>query len=190
MHTPGHAVLNAALISGAVGVVDPALTAAVVAGAIAPDLPILWLYARERWLRRTPEAAIWSGHYQRRVWQNLIHGAHSIPLALAGAAAGWAFGSVAVVAFFASMVAHSFADLPVHAIDAHRHFLPLSQWRFVSPISYWDPRYHGRTVAAVEIALVAGAGVMLWAWPAVPVLAWYLWSYHHQFLRRSAAVVV
>jgi hypothetical protein len=52
----------------------------------------------------------------------------------------------------ASALLHMFFDLPLHHDDAHRHFLPLSDWRFESPISYWDPRYYGNIVIRIEMA--------------------------------------
>ena len=67
-----------------------------------------------------------------------------------------------LAAFFGSMLLHALADLPLHAEDAHRHFLPFSHYRFISPISYWDVRYHAREVAIVETLVVAGAAAFLW----------------------------
>ncbi len=190
MHTPGHATINLAVLGAAF---DPSLSWPILAGGIAPDLPILFLYARERWIRKTPYDQIWSDHYQRRFWQNLIHGVHSIPLHAIGLAAAYASGSIAVAVFFASALLHSLEDLPVHAIDAHRHFLPFSQWRFISPISYWDPKYHGRWVALVEAMLVLAAACVVGShssvWPRVAlacVIAFYALSYWRTFLRRKA----
>ena len=153
MQTPGHAVINVALLGGALGL-EPAGLAGLIAGAIFPDVPILVLYAHQRLIRGTPEDEIWAVHYQRPLWLNLVHGAHSIPIGLAGVGLGAVLGSPALLAFFASMTAHALGDLPVHARDAHRHFLPLSQYRFISPISYWDPAFHGRAVALAEAVFV------------------------------------
>jgi hypothetical protein len=192
MHTPGHATLNLAIL----GAVAPSADAgAVLLGAIAPDLPIMVLYLRERWLRGTPEEQIWSVAYQRRFWQDLIHGAHSIPLALAGALVAWALSAPFAAAFFSSALLHALEDLPVHATDAHRHFLPLSQVRFVSPLSYWDVRFHGRAVALAEALLVtlaavylASAGAAIFAKIALgAVVAFYILTYWRSFLRRHAA---
>ncbi|WP_224245765.1 hypothetical protein [Hyalangium gracile] len=187
MHTPGHAVINLAILSGAV---TPEHTLPIVAGAILPDVPIVVLYLREHYLRGLPEERIWSESYQRPFWLNLIHGAHSIPLTLLGTLVGVATGSSLVAIFFGSMLLHALGDLPVHAVDAHRHFLPFSHYRFISPISYWDPRYHGRKVALVEALLVAGATAWLWRDSSLTarlllsaVLAWYAFSYWKAFLR-------
>jgi hypothetical protein len=190
MHTPGHAVVNVAFLGTCT---SPSLAAPILAGAIVPDLPIFYLFARERWLRRTPEAQIWADHYQRRFWQNLIHGTHSVPLAIAGAVLGLALGWGEVAAFFSSALLHSAADLPVHVQDAHRHFLPFSHYRFVSPFSYWDARYHARYIALIELAMVWAGSVVLFSWelPAAAVVllimvdAWYPFNYYRSFLRRA-----
>jgi len=173
-------------------VVPPALAWPIVAGAVVPDVPVWVLYLRER-ARGTPDETIWSVHYQKPFWLNLIHGLHSIPLALAGLAACLALSAPAGAAFFASMALHSAADLPVHAYDAHRHFLPLSHWRFISPLSYWDERFHGRAVAGAEMALVIAASlVVLGRYPLPSVAAvlacvdgWYAYHYWRSFLRRK-----
>lgn len=44
---------------------------------------------------------------------------------------------------------------------AHRHLFPLSDWRFASPVSYWDPAHHGDVFLAAEADLVALGGLVL-----------------------------
>lgn len=56
----------------------------------------------------------------------------------------------------------SLIDLPVHADDAHRHFWPLSNWRFISPVSYWDTEYYGRIVGPLDMTLGLGCIAILW----------------------------
>ena len=48
------------------------------------------------------------------------------------------------------MFLHLLCDLAVHNDDAHRHFLPFTNWRFISPISYWDPKHYGIIFSALE----------------------------------------
>jgi hypothetical protein len=187
VHTPGHAVINVAALGTAL---DPALAAPIIAGAVLPDVPIMVLYLKERILHKTPENVIWSDHYQRRFWQDLIHGTHSLPLAAIGLAIALAAGSMIFAAFFASVLLHAAADLPVHAEDAHRHFFPFSNYRFESPISYWDVRRHGKVVALVEMLIVFAASVVLWGWyvelwsRALVVLVdiWYVVNYARSYL--------
>jgi len=42
----------------------------------------------------------------------------------------------------------------VHNDDAHRHFFPFSNYRFISPFSYWDRNHYGSIVSFVEMLLV------------------------------------
>lgn len=156
MRTPGHALLNLAILAPP----DRPAAVAVFAGALAPDLPILWLYVSRK-LRGASSAEIWETHYQQPFWLNAIHLAHSIPMALLGAGVSLLLGADAGAWFFASALLHALFDLPVHATDAHRHFLPLSGWRFVSPFSYWDVTRHARTVTAVEWGLVFAASALI-----------------------------
>ena len=61
------------------------------------------------------------------------------------------------VLFFASALIHLFCDLPVHHDDAHRHFLPLTDWRLASPLSYWDPNHYGHIFLWFELAFTIGS---------------------------------
>ena len=64
------------------------------------------------------------------------------------------FGWQSVQILFLSMILHSLGDLPVHNDDAHRHFFPFSNYRFISPFSYWDRNHYGSIVSLVEMLLV------------------------------------
>lgn len=55
--------------------------------------------------------------------------------------------------FGLAALTHLAADLPVHVEDAHPHFWPVTDWRFVSPVSYWDPRHFGGQFAIFEALL-------------------------------------
>jgi hypothetical protein len=78
----------------------------------------------------------------------------------------------------------------MHGRDGHRHFFPVSGWRFESPPSYWERERHAAVVGLVELALVwlcvwvlAGRGVPALVVAAlIAVAVWYPW---HYFGRRS-----
>ena len=92
---------------------------------------------------------------------------------------------------FISMVMHSLLDLPVHNDDAHRHFFPFSDYRFISPFSYWDVNHYGAIVAFVEMSLVLASTVYLFSafrsyWVRglmVSVNVVYLFGYFRFYLR-------
>lgn len=55
-----------------------------------------------------------------------------------------------------SAILHLAFDFPFHHGDAHAHFWPISDWRFVSPVSYWNPDHFGNlgSVAAGLLAVL------------------------------------
>lgn len=154
MKTPSHWILNLVFLGQAV---SPAAKIAITLGAILPDLPIFVFYAISKYIHRLPESTIWNQAYYAPFWQNTVALFHSLPLAGLGlavcAACQWQPG----VMLCLSLMAHSLLDLPVHHDDAHRHFFPLSDYRWMSPISYWDRAHYGSIVALVELLLVLAA---------------------------------
>jgi hypothetical protein len=158
MNTPGHAVLNLALLGRRN---HPDRSLPIVAGAVLPDVPIFVFFVWERLVRGMPDRLIWTERYFDPAWQRAFDVPHSIPLALAGVLlAGRAYPAVAML--FASVLIHSCIDLPLHNDDAHRHFLPFSAWRYASPVSYWDPARYGTIAALAELVTVTVAATVVW----------------------------
>ena len=158
MNSPAHVVFSLALL-GRPNAVKYAL--AITAGALLPDVFMLVFYAYER-IRGIPEAVIWNEHYYHPFWQNLFDVANSIPLLLAALILAVLKRNYAWSFFFGSMLIHCFLDLPVHHDDGHRHFFPFSDFRFNSPVSYWDPRYHGNVVGLIEVLMFMAGVAYLW----------------------------
>ena len=127
-----------------------------------PDLPIVAFYAWESLVAGSPEHVIWSQHYFLPQWQNFFDLFNSIPLILLALLVTVAMRRQWIPVILVGMLLHVLLDLPFHNDDAHRHFFPLSDWKFMSPISYWDPRYHGDIMAVVQVLLVAIGLVWLW----------------------------
>lgn len=181
MNTPAHAVINLALMSR-----DPShrKTTAIIGGALIPDLAIIVFYAWQLSLG-TPESEIWSIEYYRPLWQGWIDSFNSIPLVLLALLLSWYSRQYLLLAFFSSMLLHIFGDLPLHHDDAHRHFFPLLDWRFASPVSYWDPAHHGLWASLLEfVSVVAASALMYWRIPllrhwVITIFAVYLlyWGY-------------
>ena len=158
MNTPAHAVASL-LVLGRRS--RPELTAPIVYGAVLPDAPMFVFYAWQKLLAGTPERVIWSSAYFEPAWQAFFDVFNSLPLIALGLLVAHGLRAPRLLACLSSMAIHVLCDLPLHREDAHRHFFPLSDWRFVSPVSYWDPSHHGGIFAALEVALVAvGCGVL------------------------------
>jgi len=139
-----------------------------IAGGIVPDAAIFVLYAIEK-SRGTPESVIWSDIYFSPFWQDAVAWGNSIPLWLLLLAIGWLaaktkfkIASSLLIVFAGSCLAHMACDFPLHVEDAHRHLFPLSNWRFRSPVSYWDPNHFGVQAASCEAIL--GVGLSVWMW--------------------------
>lgn len=152
MNTPSHWLLNVALLGR--NVAAPGTRLAITLGAIAPDLPIFVFYAVSKAIYRLPEAQIWREAYYEPGWQFVVAIGHSMPLAGLGLLLSLWFRWDIGIIFCISLICHSLLDLPVHHDDAHRHFFPLSDVRFESPLSYWDVNHHARWVAGFEILSV------------------------------------
>lgn len=157
MNTPSHAILNLALL---LPNPTPHALSVIALGAVLPDVPMFVLYLWAK-VKRIPARQLWTETYYQPFWQNWTDLFHSIPIAGLGLIIGIIGQWLPLTLLCGSALLHSLLDLPVHHDDAHRHCFPLHNYRFISPLSYWDPRHHGYLVALVEILLVLVATIYL-----------------------------
>ncbi|MEM7206470.1 MAG: hypothetical protein AAF434_01470 [Pseudomonadota bacterium] len=157
MNTPSHAIINLFILRDRG---QPKIAAAVVVGAVLPDVAMVGFYAWHLTLG-TPESIIWSTEYYKPIWQAFFDFFNSVPLMTLGALIAWRISNPILLFFFASMLLHALGDIGLHVEDAHRHFYPFSDWRFVSPFSYWNPEYHGNWISLIEFCLSLAAAVFL-----------------------------
>ena len=131
---------------------------AVIAGALIPDASIYLLFAYAS-LTGIPGDTLWNETYWREPWQTLSAISNSIPLYLgflgiallvATPSDGRPRWQSLPALFCLAALVHLAGDFPVHHDDAHVHFWPFSDWRFHSPVSYWDRDHHGGTFAIIE----------------------------------------
>jgi len=158
MNTPTHVAASLLLWQGKH---SPREVVAVIAGAILPDAAMFGFYAYQRVWSNQPEAVIWSTLYHLDSWQLVFNLFNSFPIAiyflLICIWRKWNLGTL----FFGSILLHLLCDLPLHHDDAHRHFLPLSTWKFESPVSYWDPHHYGHIFAPLEMLFAFGSCLYL-----------------------------
>lgn len=160
MITTTHAILNTALLGRKK---HPERNWPIILGSIFPDIPmilfaLLMVFTHGRF-HAPGKAGFVSEYHFRELW---VDWGHSIPLAVAGMLICLLFKTNWGLYFFSAMGLHDLEDLPVHAEYAHRHFLPFSNWRFSSPISYSDPKYHAGIVAPLEWLIVLVCIGILW----------------------------
>ena len=151
MNTPSHYIINLAFLGQTIA---PKQNVAITIGAILPDVPIFLFYFIAKYIYKLPASKIWSEAYYEPVNQNIVALFHSIPLAIIGMVICWYFNWQFGMVILMSAIAHSLLDLPVHHDDAHRHFFPFSNYRFISPFSYWDTKHYAKYVAGIEVLLV------------------------------------
>lgn len=118
-------------------------------------------YAYEKLVLHRTEQVIWKTDYFLAGWQVFFDLFNALPLIGIAAAIAWMLRRPGWQACFASMALHCLGDLPLHNEDAHRHFFPLSSWRFHSPLSYWDPQHYGVYVGLAEALFVLVSCVLL-----------------------------
>ncbi|MDQ6960360.1 MAG: hypothetical protein Q9M27_04960 [Mariprofundaceae bacterium] len=157
MNTPAHAIINLLLFPKQK---REKHSLAIIVGAVLPDAPMLVFYLWERFSGLS-ERAIWRDAYFDPGWQAVFNTFHSFPLLGLACFAAWWFGRTSLTVFFASMFLHSCFDFPFHHSDAHQHFFPFSNWQFHSPVSYWEPAYHGQIVGSIELIVVVAGGAWL-----------------------------
>lgn len=134
---------------------------AIIAGALIPDAAIfiLFIYAV---ITGIPQDTLWSETYWSEPWQTwvtlgnsafLYIGLLAASLILISPQDGRARWQALPALLALAALTHLAGDFPVHNSDAHMHFQPLSDWRFRSPISYWEAAHHGRAFFTAEIIL-------------------------------------
>ena len=128
-------------------------------GALLPDLPMYGFYAYQKLWAGMSEREICHKLYFEENWQLLFDLLNSIPLTLLAVAICHRIGCRLGLLLAGSAVVHMLCDLPLHHDDAHRHFLPLTNWRLESPISYWDPQHYGHIFAVFELLFGIAASV-------------------------------
>lgn len=176
MNTQTHILLGAVLFAwrreGSGQKMAAAGTTGALAGSLLPDasLFVMWGWAKATGV---PERVIWETLYFDAGWQFAGAVTNSIPVYLALALAAYGLGARlkpatdqpipahAVLTGALAALVHTACDLPLHAGDGRPHFWPLSNWIFNSPVSYWDPAFHGDIWQPIEIALAVGLMTLL-----------------------------
>ena len=158
MITTTHAILNSALLGRKE---KPTYYWPVIIGAVLPDIP-MFLYFGFYFLNHSHIRVVpgyMNEYHFRQLW---VDWGHSIPLALGLTLISFFARFKSGIYFSLSMFLHSLEDLPVHTEYAHRHFLPFTNFRYFSPISYWEPQHHASIVAPIEWVLVLISIAVLW----------------------------
>ena len=159
MNTPAHLIFAAAAFA------RPGETRANVAaflGALAPDISLYLMAGVSLFVLGVPANVVFGQYYYSDAWQQVFAIDNSFVLwGIALGLALWARSRVATL-FCAAALLHLAFDFPLHNHDARQHFWPITDWVFISPLSYWDSNHHGGTVGALETIACFALLVLLW----------------------------
>ena len=163
MNSPTHTLLALALLSKRG---KAKRNWAVILGSLIPDAAI-WLWAPyQSFVKGVSGEEMWRDLYFAPPMQNLIAYFNYIPIYAGLAVLGYVmlaktWGKLLLV-FALAALTHMATDLPVHNHDAYRHFWPLSDWRFISPFSYYEREHHAGWVSLLESVIALTSIIVLW----------------------------
>jgi len=157
MITPSHIIYSWALAkktekSG--GARPRHRTLAFILGSLFPDTPTYLFFIVNGLILGYSGQVMWDDMYFNSAWSIPITLTHSFilwPILIAAASYfKWRY----LRWFSISALLHTAVDFFVHTEDAYRHFWPLSDWKFISPVSYWNNAEFGAYVSAFDSILV------------------------------------
>jgi hypothetical protein len=164
MNTQTHIIMGAALFGGRI----PKYAWAGALGGVVPDIPMLVIVGAFK-TYGVHDIVIFGFLYWQNWWQLTNAIAHNF----------WLWGGLLLLSvvlrerrslgtsaidnwllaiiFSASALLHTTIDFLCHREDAHMSFWPVTRWKFLSPVSYYDPRFFGHYFSLFE----AGLGLVL-----------------------------
>jgi hypothetical protein len=168
MHTQTHIIMGAALFGGKV----PRRAWLGALGGFLPDLPMLLVVVGLK-IAAIPDPVIFGFLYWQEWWQITNAIAHNFWLwgglfvlalirreRLSAAADSIERWSAALV-FAAAGLLHVCIDFLVHREDAHMSLWPVTRWKFMSPVSYYDGAHYGHYFAVFEALFGLTMAVLL-----------------------------
>lgn len=159
MNTPAHLLVGL----GAMGRPGHrAIIAAALVGAIIPDLSLYVMIFWEAIIKGTSPEIIFNQVYFSDFWMAVFAIDNSLILWGLGLASAYALRREWAVALCGAALLHILTDFPLHMEDARPHLWPLTSWKFISPISYWNPAHGGRWVGALEVTLCLLLTTYIW----------------------------
>lgn len=158
MNTPAHLIMGAA----AFGKPDARLvTWCAIIGGFLPDLSLYLMAGVSLFVLGIGPDRVFGELYYSDSWQQVFAIDNSFILwGLIFAIAVWR-RIPWLLALSGAAFLHLVFDFPLHNHDARMHFWPISDWKFISPISYWEGSRGGDWVGMIEVTIVAILAVYL-----------------------------
>lgn len=158
MNTPAHLVLGLAFFGHRA---RPRVNLGALAGGLAPDLSLFALTGVSLFVLGIPAERVFGTLYYSDGWQAVFAVDNSFLLWGAGLAVALWRGALPWISFALSGLLHLLTDFLLHGRDARAQFWPLSDWKYSSPVSYWDPTRYAGIVAPLEVGVVTLAALFV-----------------------------
>ena len=168
MNTQTHVIMGAALFGGRI----PKTAWAGALGGLMPDVPMLAIVGTLK-LYGIYDIVIFGFLYWQNWWQLTNAIAHNfwvwggLLVFSIGMRERRSLGAAAIdrwnlpIAFAAAGLLHVFMDFICHREDAHMSLWPVTRWKFMSPVSYYDPQHFGTYFSVFEAGLGLALGLIL-----------------------------
>ena len=138
------------------------MTAAALIGSLLPDLSLYLLSIWHLWILRTPADVVFGELYYSERWQAIFRIDNSFVIWGVLLAIAVMARAPSAIALSGAALLHLMFDFPFHNDDARSHFWPVTNWKFISPVSYWDPAHHGGVMSVIETVAVVTLSIWLW----------------------------
>ncbi len=160
MITPSHLIYSWAVAKKTETATPPAerrhRTLAFILGALLPDTPVYIFFIVNGLILGYGHERLWDDMYFNSGWSILFTLSHSLLFWPLLALLGYLLKIRLLVPLALSALLHICVDFLVHTEDAYKHFWPLTDWRFISPVSYWNRAEYGQYVGVFDSLLVLG----------------------------------
>jgi hypothetical protein len=177
MNTQSHVIMGAVIFGRGI----PAKAWAGALGGAIPDLPMILIVIVLK-LSGVPAHTIFDKMYWQNWWQLTNAIGHNFwmwgGLVMLGlimrdrlSSSVRAFDNWTTLSLFAgSALLHTAIDFFCHREDAHMSFWPVTRWKFMSPVSYYDPAHYGLWFSLFEAGLCLVLAIALFRQFSGPVL--------------------
>ena len=160
MNTPAHILLGASIF-GSRDKNKLNITLAAMLGGVLPDLSLYFMAGFAMFVLKTPPNIVFDELYFSDAWQFVFSIDNSFLVWGVLFFIAVKLQKRVLIALTLAALLHLLCDITLHNDDARQHFWPMSDWRFISPLSYWDSNHHALIIAPIEGVLCAISATFL-----------------------------
>tara|TARA_R110002094_G_scaffold74497_1_gene81979 strand:- start:83 stop:652 length:570 start_codon:yes stop_codon:yes gene_type:complete len=158
MNTAAHMILGAAIFARPN---KPKVNAAAIIGGLFPDLSLFFMVGWSLFIVQNDPGYVFGVQFFSPEWQQVFAVDNSFFLWGVVLALGVWLKRDWLKVFAGSALVHVLFDFLLHNDDARPHFWPVTDWLFISPVSYWDKDHYGAIVGPIEMGMVLILTVVL-----------------------------